>query len=66
MTDAMKPLGPNSGVVRDANRPDRANYGDETLEEERRRLVQEWTEKLSNIPGWRGRLLRTALSCQWC
>ena len=38
----------------------------ETPEEEYRRQVREWTEALSNRPGWRGRLLRMALASGWC
>lgn len=34
-------------------------------EETRRRLVAEWTQRLSSLPGIRGRILRTALKCGW-
>ncbi len=38
----------------------------ETAEAEQRRLVQEWTESLSDLPGWRGGLLRIAFTNGWC
>ena len=38
----------------------------ETREQEHSRLVREWTETLSNMPGFRGRQLRRALETGWC
>jgi len=30
------------------------------------RLQQEWKRKLSNIPGWRGSVIRMAFNWSWC
>lgn len=38
----------------------------ETREQEHARLVREMTERLSNMPGNKGRQLRVALTCGWC
>jgi hypothetical protein len=41
-------------------------YQGETPEQEHARLVREWTETLSNLPGTRGRMIRMALTNGWC
>ena len=38
----------------------------ETREQEHARLVREAEEKLSNLPGKRGRQMRIALASGWC
>ncbi len=45
---------------------DSAIHRAETPEQEHSRLVREWTETLSNMPGARGRQLRRALASGWC
>ena len=45
--------------------PTAASHECETPYEEHRRLVKEWTEILSNLPGWHGRLCRIALASGW-
>ena len=42
------------------------NEQPEIREQERSKLVSQWTETLSNIPGFRGKQLRRALDCGWC
>ena len=42
--------------------PVQAKHNSEIQWEERSRLARRWMEKLAKVKGWRGRLLRTALT----
>ena len=53
------------GIEQGLDCPEPASREHETPYEEHRRLVREWTEHLSNLPGWQGRICRIALASGW-
>ena len=53
-------------VPQNGNKPAQARQLPEISEEQYRRQVREWTEKLSCQPGWKGKLLRRAFTQGWC
>ena len=54
------------GIQADLEHCDDTDREPENPYEEYRRLVQEQTQALANLPGRHGRRMRIALNCGWC